>query len=93
MGSGSSRQLAVRCNDAGDPKPNGRSHADRRLVDYSSSPNTDDVNIGTWTVQTMKFGRAKDGKLENINREMRRMKLNILELYETREMKTISARI
>ena len=66
MGSGSSRQLAVRCNDAGDPKPNGRSHADRRLVDYSSSPNTADVNIGKGSVQTMRYGRAKDGKLKNL---------------------------
>ena len=78
------RKLNDRHNNAGDSKPNGRSHADKRYVDYSSSPNTADVNIGTWNVRAMKFGRAKDGKLENVKREMRRMKLDILGLCETR---------
>ena len=65
-------------------KPNGRSHADKRHVEHRSSSKIPVVNIGTWNVQTMKFGKAKDGKLENVKREMKRMKLDILGLRETR---------
>ena len=38
------------------------------------------MNIATWNVRTMN----EDGKLENVKREMRRMKLDIPELRETR---------
>ena len=38
------------------------------------------INIGTWNVRTM----LKAGKLENVKEEMRRMKLNIMGLCETR---------
>ena len=40
----------------------------------------DMINIGTWNVRTM----LKAGKLENVKEEMRRMKLNIMGLCETR---------
>ena len=38
------------------------------------------MNVGTWNVRTMR----EKGKLENVKREMRRAKMNVLGLCETR---------
>ena len=62
-------------NDGFRPKPQGSLKPDRIAEGHTSN-----LHIGTWNVRTM----MRKGKLENLKREMVKMKLNIVGLSEVR---------
>ena len=69
----------------GGPLPGRVSHVGQVSPDHNpeSACNRNTIRIGTWNVRTL----YQCGKLENVKKEMTRLKINILGINETRWLK------